>query len=110
LSRSFCNAIYFHLAGLDLYPDSLKSTHTRAFTPTNNTTQLAAKIRHDVAAFESRVVTGSVSLHPAVDSDYAIRFGIKQLNPWIHFERLVFSGFRWRSEQRSCGKIRSPIS
>jgi hypothetical protein len=28
----FHNAIYFHLADLDLYPDSLKSTHTNALT------------------------------------------------------------------------------
>jgi len=28
--RRFHNAIYFHLAGLDLYPKSLKSTHTKA--------------------------------------------------------------------------------
>jgi transposase len=28
--RRFHNAIYFHLAGLDLYPESLKSTHTKA--------------------------------------------------------------------------------
>jgi hypothetical protein len=26
----FHNAIYFHLAELDLYPDALKSTHTNA--------------------------------------------------------------------------------
>jgi len=26
----FHNAIYFHLADLDLYPDSLRSTHTNA--------------------------------------------------------------------------------
>jgi transposase len=28
--KRFHNAIYFHLAGLDLYPDTLKSTHTNA--------------------------------------------------------------------------------
>jgi transposase len=28
--RRFHNAIYFHLAGLDLYPDSLQSNHTKA--------------------------------------------------------------------------------
>jgi transposase len=28
--KRFHNAIYFHLAGLDLYPDALKSTHTNA--------------------------------------------------------------------------------
>ena len=28
--QRFHNAIYFHLADLDLYPDSLKSTHTNA--------------------------------------------------------------------------------
>lgn len=28
--RRFHNAIYFHLAGLDLYPESLKLTHTKA--------------------------------------------------------------------------------
>jgi hypothetical protein len=27
--QRFHNAIYFHLADLDLYPDSLKSTHTK---------------------------------------------------------------------------------
>jgi len=26
----FRNAIYFHLGGLDLYPDALRSTHTKA--------------------------------------------------------------------------------
>ncbi len=28
--KRFHNAIYFHLADLDLYPDSLQSTHTKA--------------------------------------------------------------------------------
>jgi hypothetical protein len=28
--QRFHNAIYFHLADLDLYPDSLQSTHTKA--------------------------------------------------------------------------------
>lgn len=28
--QRFHNAIYFHLGGLDLYPDSLNSTHTKA--------------------------------------------------------------------------------
>ena len=28
--RRFHNAIYFHLGGLDLYPDALQSTHTNA--------------------------------------------------------------------------------
>ncbi len=28
--QRFHNAIYFHLGGLDLYPDSLNSTHTEA--------------------------------------------------------------------------------
>ena len=28
--KHFHNSIYFHLADLDLYPDSLQSTHTKA--------------------------------------------------------------------------------
>ena len=28
--KRFHNAIYFHLADLDLYPESLRSTHTNA--------------------------------------------------------------------------------
>ena len=28
--ENFRNAIYFHLGGLDLYPETLKSTHTKA--------------------------------------------------------------------------------
>jgi transposase len=28
--KRFHSAIYFHLADLDLYPDALKSTHTKA--------------------------------------------------------------------------------
>jgi transposase len=27
---NFRNAIYFHLGGLDLYPEALKSTHSKA--------------------------------------------------------------------------------
>ena len=28
--ENFRNAIYFHLGGLDLYPETLKSAHTKA--------------------------------------------------------------------------------
>jgi hypothetical protein len=28
--ENFRNAIYFHLGGLDLYPETLASTHTKA--------------------------------------------------------------------------------
>jgi transposase len=28
--QSFCNAIYFHLGGTDLYPEALKSADTKA--------------------------------------------------------------------------------
>jgi hypothetical protein len=28
--KNFRNAIYFHLAGLDLYPETLKSAHSKA--------------------------------------------------------------------------------
>ncbi len=28
--ESFRNAVYFHLGGLDLYPEALKSAHTKA--------------------------------------------------------------------------------
>jgi hypothetical protein len=58
-----------------------------------------------VAALESRVIAGSMSLYPAVDFEFAIRFGIGQPSPWIHFERPVRSEFRWRSEPPRAGKI-----
>jgi len=58
-----------------------------------------------VAALESRVIAGSVRLHPAVDSDFAIRFGIKQPSSWIHFEMPERSEFCWRSEQHLPGEI-----
>jgi hypothetical protein len=58
-----------------------------------------------VAALEFRVITGSMNLYPVVDSEFAIRFGIEQPSPWIHFERPVRSEFCWRFEQLPRGKF-----
>jgi hypothetical protein len=44
------------------------------------TTPLTAKVRHDVAALDSRVAIGSVDPHLMVDFDLLIRLVIKSLN------------------------------
>jgi hypothetical protein len=45
------------------------------------TTTLTAKVRHDVAAFDSRAVAALVSPHLMIDFDLMIRLVIKSLNP-----------------------------
>jgi hypothetical protein len=49
--------------------DAGMAAHSGAHTR-QNTTPSVAKVRHDVASFDSRAIADSLSVHPAVDSDF----------------------------------------